>query len=335
MVIIEGTAFPLDKINKNGWGVPASEAGNAISSLKNSVIRVCPRDAPHGCDFSEDPKAEIGRILDVWKEGKDVKIRADITDSIASQKVEDGTWPNTWSVYGHSQKLTDGWVEGFAARSMTLVLDPAWEDAKWGIAASESGGYAVRTIQSFSLIASQAGDPVAEENNNQDPSGGDPSPEEKIEQLEQTVADRDKEIEDLKKNSSDLTAANEELGKKVKDLEKIVASHEKNKATSVPMEKVQELIETKANEIAASAIDKHKEDLRRSTAFEKLSAARKELDLETKADDYQHLTAADLEKLADEFGGVKVTAGTKFQYPASESGKSRTGVYNPVSGVFE
>jgi len=52
MVIIEGVAFPLDSLNKNGWGVPASEADNAISSLKNAVIRVCPRNSPHLYDVS-------------------------------------------------------------------------------------------------------------------------------------------------------------------------------------------------------------------------------------------------------------------------------------------
>ena len=45
-ITIEGTAFPLGKINKNGWGIPFSEADNIISSLKNSVLRICPRDAP-------------------------------------------------------------------------------------------------------------------------------------------------------------------------------------------------------------------------------------------------------------------------------------------------
>jgi len=39
-ITIEGTEFPLGEINKNGWGIPFSEAYNAISSLKGSVIRI-------------------------------------------------------------------------------------------------------------------------------------------------------------------------------------------------------------------------------------------------------------------------------------------------------
>lgn len=57
-LFIEGTAFPLGELNKNSWGVPPSEAENAISSLKNSVIRICPIDAPHICGILEDPFAE-------------------------------------------------------------------------------------------------------------------------------------------------------------------------------------------------------------------------------------------------------------------------------------
>jgi hypothetical protein len=61
MVLI-GTAFPLDKLNSDGWKVQSSEADNAISSLNNIVIRVYPHDSPHGCDYSEDLNAEIGKM---------------------------------------------------------------------------------------------------------------------------------------------------------------------------------------------------------------------------------------------------------------------------------
>ncbi|AKB25360.1 hypothetical protein MSMTP_1891 [Methanosarcina sp. MTP4] len=57
-LFIEGTAFPLGELNRNGWGVPFSEAGNAISSLKNSVIWIYPRDTSHICGILEDPFAE-------------------------------------------------------------------------------------------------------------------------------------------------------------------------------------------------------------------------------------------------------------------------------------
>ncbi len=68
-LFIEGTAFLLGQLHKNGWSVPFSEAENAISSLKNSVIRICPIDAPPINDIFKDPFAEIGRFVDAWLEG--------------------------------------------------------------------------------------------------------------------------------------------------------------------------------------------------------------------------------------------------------------------------
>ena len=93
-ITIEGTAFPLGEINKNCWGIPFSEADYALSSLKNSFLRICPRDAPHECDFSEDPNAEIGRVIDAWREGSEIKARSLVTDSVAERKIQDGTWEN-------------------------------------------------------------------------------------------------------------------------------------------------------------------------------------------------------------------------------------------------
>jgi len=95
----------LDVLNKNGWGIPSSDADNVISSLRNAVIRVCSRDSPHGCDLSEDPKAEIGRVLTAWNDNGLVRTTIDITDSIATRKLRDGVWPYKWSVYAKSKKL--------------------------------------------------------------------------------------------------------------------------------------------------------------------------------------------------------------------------------------
>ncbi|WP_292470899.1 hypothetical protein [Methanolobus sp.] len=39
-IIIEGTAFPLGEVNKNGWGIPFTGTENVISSLKGSVLLI-------------------------------------------------------------------------------------------------------------------------------------------------------------------------------------------------------------------------------------------------------------------------------------------------------
>lgn len=307
-ITIEGTAFPLGEINKNGWGVPFSEADNAVSSLKNSVLRICSRDAPHECDFSEDPNTEIGRVIDAWREGSEIKARASVTDSVAERKILDGTWENAWSIYSLANSIDDNWASGVQARSLTLVQNPAWEQATWSIAAAEEGKVAVRNIHQFKIIAS--GDPVTNNKDNSN-SGGDPSPDEKLAELEKDNVAKNKEIEGLK-------AARTELETKVKTLEKVVASYEKDKATSVPLEKVQELVASKADEIATAKIVAYKEEQRRAIAMDSFTAARKDLNLETKHEDYQHLTASDIEKLAQDLGSIKLGASAEsIRYPSS------------------
>jgi hypothetical protein len=97
-----------------------------------------------------------------------VRVRADITDSIASQKIEDGTWPKKWSPYATASSLSDGWAKEIDVRSLTLVINPAWGDAVWEIAASGEGKISIRTLEPFVLISSQSGDTLTGENNNQD-----------------------------------------------------------------------------------------------------------------------------------------------------------------------
>jgi hypothetical protein len=154
-IFIEGTVFPIGEKNINGWGIPESEVNNAINSLKSSVVRICSRDDPHGCDVTEDPRAEIGNVTDAWRVGNLVKAKVAITDSIASQKIADGTWKNTWSIYGKAPAVVDGWPTNFNARSLTLVQNPAWKDAIWDMAASEGAYKRLRTFSEFTITASK------------------------------------------------------------------------------------------------------------------------------------------------------------------------------------
>ena len=140
---IQGLAVPLNLLNKNNWGVPFSEADNVIASLKNSVLKICPGEA-HACDYSEDPFGRIGRVADAWLEPDGVHASAEVTDSVAARKIEEGTWDeHNWSVFGDSSvdpKINDGWVRDFAASALTLVRNPAWAQSQYSIAAAEDGG---------------------------------------------------------------------------------------------------------------------------------------------------------------------------------------------------
>lgn len=330
-LFIEGLAFPLNQKNANGWGIPASEADNAINSLKASVLKICPGEA-HACDFSEDPYGRIGRIVDAWQKDNGIYVRAAVTDSVAARKLKEGTWDeHTWSVYADSKidpKLNDGWAGGFTAKALTLVKNPAWTQAQFTVAASADGGvFKLHTFSQFQLVASQEeGETITEE----------------LEKLKVELEEKDKIIEELKPVAAsvpeleakvgELTASIEDLKGKLEEKNTLVASLEKGKASSLTLEEAQKLV--------ASALEEYKQEVQkaneRETAFKAFASAREKFGLETKADDFKSLTAADLSKLAEDLGGVKLSA--SVQYPAGNvqtENKACIGAYNPKTGVWE
>lgn len=337
-VFIEGTAFPLGIINANGWGVPFTEIENAIATLKSSVVRVCSRMDPHGCDVMGDPFSEIGHVVDAWREGDDIKVKAEITDSIAAQKIEDSTWKNNWSVFvGFNDVDAGGWVHGIAAESITIVNDPAWETSTWKVvSASDGSKKGIRIISQFTFKKTAA------------KTEGETTPEETVEELKKKLADAEKQIEELKKAQAppgetgdagdggnggnggeggdvaalekevgELKASNAKLEKQIEEDKKLIASLQVEKAKMVPVSELE-------NRIAA-ALEKHDKEiaakLERDNAFAAFAAARERFGLETKPEDFKSLSAADLNKLAEDLGGIKKAAasGSGFSYPASNN----------------
>jgi|LSQX01.3.fsa_nt_gb hypothetical protein len=327
-VFIEGTAFPLGKINANGWGVPFTEVDNAIATLKNSVVRVCSRIDPHGCDVMGDPFSEIGHVVDAWREGDDIKVKAEITDSIAAQKIEDSTWKNNWSVFvGFNDIDAGGWVHGIAVESITIVNDPAWPTSTWKVvSASDGTKKGIRITSEFFIRKAAA------------KTEGETTSEETVEELKKKLADAEKELAELKakalqgetgdggeggdvaaleKEVEELKASNAKLEKQIEEDKKLIASLQVEKAKMVPISELE-------NRIAA-ALEKHDKEiaakLERDNAFAAFAAARERLGLETKPEDFKSLSAADLNKLAEDLGGIKKAAasGSGFSYPTSNN----------------
>jgi hypothetical protein len=310
MVIIEGTAFPLDKLNENGWGVPASEADNAISSLKNAVIRVCPRDSPHGCDLSEDPKSEIGRVLDAWREGNLIKTRAEITDTIAERKILDRVWEPTWSVYGIANDSKDGWVSGFSARAMTLVRDPAWKDATFDVAASR--GYLVFS-SAYAIINTPTGDETM---------------------TNDETTSKDAEIKTLKE---ELAAASAKIGELSKSLE----SAQIAAASAIPADKNTEMVNTRAKEIAAEMVAAQEEDRKKTEAIQKYASVATKLGMYVDNTMFKSMTASAVAKAAENLELAASGSSRMFSfnptYPANEDNdrKLTVGRYNSMTKKWE
>lgn len=322
MVLIQGLAFPLDTRNNNGEGIPSTEIENAISSLKSAVIRVCPRNEPHVCDVKEDPNAEIGHIADVWQDKNNVYAVANITDSIADRKIRDGTWKGGWSIYAGGDDKQDGWLSGVNIKSLTLVNDPAWNDAKWTIAASNNESNEIRFFSSYQLVSSVGNtmtDPITE------PTGGGGIPAD----FELKLSEKDKLIETLNAEKASMTEQINTLSTEIGELKTVSASR-------VPMDEVQKMVDVQAQKIAASEVTKYKEELAKGVALEKLTAARAKVGLETDVKDYATLTASDVTKLSEDFGKITLSASQTPQYPARNSGSSGFTVGRPKSdGTWE
>ncbi|MHC1597237.1 MAG: hypothetical protein ACXQT3_02860 [Methermicoccaceae archaeon] len=133
---VEGTVFTVGKTNANGWAIPDEEVGNALSSLKEAVVRVCNSRDEHACDREGSRWDEIGRVIDAWREGDAVKARALITDSTAARKLKEGTWRPTWSLFG-TGRVEDGTVHNLNIESLTVVRKPAYKEAEFMLAGSE------------------------------------------------------------------------------------------------------------------------------------------------------------------------------------------------------
>lgn len=307
MVLIEGIAFPLDVKNKNGWGIPSTEADNAIKSLLSSVIRIGKRDEPHGVDIDEDPNAEIGRVVEAWQDGNYIRAKAKITDSIANRKIEDGTWSNGWSVYSSASTVDDGWATGIHAKSLTLVNNPAWDASQWSVAASDSDLHSLRFYQPIKILSAgfNMPDPIP----NTPDGGGIPA------DYELKLSEKDKLIETLTTEKTSLSEQITTLTTELDGLKTVAASR-------VPMDDVQKMVATEAQKIAASEVSKYKEELAKGIALEKLTAARAKVGLETDVKDYATLTASDVTKLSEDFGKITLSASQVPQYPARGSGSS-------------
>lgn len=156
-MFVDGPVFPIAQKNRNGWGVPHDSIDSAISSLKTSVVRICPSifgESEHHCDITGSRKDEIGKIVDAYQKDNEVRAVVEITDSTAISKLSDGTWEPTWSVFGGGVRDSDGWIHGYTNESLTFVKKPAWETAKGEIffSVSEDERSEVKNLKSYTTL---------------------------------------------------------------------------------------------------------------------------------------------------------------------------------------
>jgi hypothetical protein len=333
MVLIEGVAFPLDEKNHNGWGIPSSEIDNVLNSLKTAVVRICTGKEPHGCDFQYDPFSEIGHPAEIRINGADINVVADITDSVASRKIDEGTWMQKdeegnliggWSIFTEYDDDADGWLKGVNIKSLTLVKEPAWDKAVWTKAASEGETSSLLFYKPFKILV---GNTMDEKTTPTTDGGGIPAEydallkekESIINELTTTKTKLETEFQALKEQ---FEAANGELS----TLKQAAASKDAELSKSITLEEADKRI--------AAAIDGYKESIAREAALGKLAAARKARGYETNFEEYAKDPVSRITKLAEDFENMKA-ASKEPVYPSSASSSGGFTVGNKNSGKWE
>lgn len=328
MVLIEGTAFPLDEKNHNGWGIPSSEIDNVLNSLKTAVVRICTGKEPHGCDFQYDPFSEIGRPADIRINGNDVSVVADITDSVASRKIDEGTWMQKddegnliggWSIFTEYDDEADGWLKGVNIKSLTLVKEPAWDKAIWTKAASADEHSSLLFYKPFKILV---GNTMDEKTTPTTGGGGIPA------EYDALLKEKDSIINELNTNKSSMETEFQALKEQFESVNAELTTL-KQAAASKDVELSKRITLEEAQNMIAAAIEADHEAQAKEQALGRLAAARKSGNLETNIDDYKTLAASDVEKLASDFEKMTKGASKEPVYPANAS------KYTPRMGVFD
>ncbi len=133
---ISGPLIEIGALNLNGWGVGEGEVKAVIAGLEGVPLRICSGKESlkneHSCDYDNQPKSDIGRIISASKKDGWIHATAEVTDSIASRKISEDTWPKHWSIFlSYKAAQEDGFITGVKPRSITLVRKPAYPGAEY------------------------------------------------------------------------------------------------------------------------------------------------------------------------------------------------------------
>lgn len=276
--------MPIGTLNANGWGVPPSEAPNVITTLKQSVVRLC-RDPDHACDLTDSKRHEIGAVSDAWIADNAIYAKVNINDKAAESRIKSGDL-KAWSVYGQGDQHADGFVINYKNKSLTLVADPAWSSAQFkAVAASKSSRFML--TNSFEDVN------MTDKDEEKFLAGLDQkitdSQETIKKEFSELVASKDKQI-------TDLTEIVKQQAEAIKTLQASVESITKTDTKDDPEPKFasKDDLETPKTEI------KTEEDIDKLIAS-KMSQATEETKRNTVINDYKTFAASKSIKLEDNF----------------------------------
>ena len=150
-LIIEGPFFTCNELNLNGWGIPESEAAGFSATFTGEPVRWCPMGktvldpesgdviaAEHYCDLINSQKTIVGKFIDVYPNGRNDAgnlvywQKAEITDPKTVKGICAGEIPCNVSMWAYgSEMLDDGMIRGARGMSMSIVTEPAYQEASF------------------------------------------------------------------------------------------------------------------------------------------------------------------------------------------------------------
>lgn len=372
-ITMEGTIFPIGKLNKNGWGIPDDEnvIESVIESMKSAKLRICAArtgESEHHCDFSNDDSSNIGKIIDIWRMDNEIRGRVEVTKEDAIENFINHSYARTWSPYGHGVLDKDGWVKDkFEGKSLTFVNTPAWTNS--GVDALYASHSGLQTYSDFNLVGNDTSnvvEPSFLEVNEEKKLFASESAGENFESLgvkmpeNNVIDDIEDNIEDGVENPEDgnslsnetlnrleeLYKAKTEQDEKIETLTKLL--EEKNNVGNKPEpeEEDSKLIPaSKVEDMVNSAILREREKVNKEVAVSKYKDLCDKIGIEVKQDDIvrfnsERLTADDINREADsilnvysKFNKTAFSANKEPSYSTQKKNEKRPEDYQNRSGM--
>ncbi len=285
---MEGTAFPIGTLNKNGWGLAdiPTVIESAINSLKASKVRICPinDDSEHFCDFNNDDTTNIGNVIDAWRDDDNIKIKLKITNENAIEKFNSNEFGMTWSPYGFAKTIDDdGFIrDEYVNKSITFVSNPAWNET-YGNPVSAAIEKKVFDKELQSYIELQASEIFEDKNmpdneNKEENSNID-------EQDEPVINETIKRLEEMfntEKTRNDTLS--EQLQKLIKETpdEPDINEEKESGDGNIP--------ENTVNEMISNAIIQERENVQKEVAIENYKQTCDSIKLEVKSEDLERFS---------------------------------------------
>jgi|Deesub1362A_J573_1020465.scaffolds.fasta_scaffold00039_119 hypothetical protein len=121
-MIVEGVVLRIGEPNSNGWLIPEEEADGVIESLPSTPLTLSSKDHMN--------ERVVGTVVDAWREGDRVVVRAEVSDTEVRDMMLRGELPRGWSINAKGD-VSNGVARDIEIDTLTIVKNPAYKEAEF------------------------------------------------------------------------------------------------------------------------------------------------------------------------------------------------------------